>query len=132
MNKKNPLEILPVNFRHEKIFLIKNNFYTWDKLSKLSNSQINKIINQDQFCTESRLKKIRAIAIFVSKLEITPHQAYLLLHSGISTVETLSNLNPHDVLQKIGRLERKLQAKTKNPIDLLLILSWINRAKKLI
>ena len=131
MNKKISLEILPINFRHEKKFLIKNNLNSWEKLKDLKDSQINQIISKDSFCTESRLKKIRAIAIFVSDLKITPHQAYLLLHSGISSIKALSSLNAHNVIHKIGRLERNLQVKTGNSIDLQLINKWIIKSKTL-
>ena len=36
--------ILPVNFRHEKEFLLNNNFDSWQKIRNLSDSEINKII----------------------------------------------------------------------------------------
>ena len=41
MNKENSLEILPLNFRHEKKFLLESEFNTWSKLRKLKDVDIN-------------------------------------------------------------------------------------------
>ena len=123
--------ILPVNFRHEKEFLINNSFDSWQKIRNLSDSEINKIIKLKSLCTQSRLIKIRAISIFIIDLEILPHEAYLLLHCGIGNIKALSNLNPETLKKKIGRLERNLNLKTKSNIDLSLMKIWIERAKKI-
>ena len=123
--------ILPVNFRHEKEFLINNNFDSWRKIRNLSDSEIKKIIKADSLCTESRLIKIRAIAIFIIDLNIFPHEASLLLHSGVGNIKTLSNLNPESLKKKIGRLERNLNIRTQSNLDLSLMKTWILRAKKL-
>ena len=131
MNNKTNLKILPINFRHEKDFLTKNNFDSWEKIRNLSDSEINNIIKLNLLCTQSRLIKIRAIAIFIIDLNLLPHEAYLLLHSGIANTKTLSNLNPESLKKKIGRLERNLNLKTKTNIDLSIIKIWISRAKKL-
>ena len=130
MNNNN-LQILPINFRHEKEFLVNNNFDSWKKIRHLSDSEINKIIKLKSLCTQSRLIKIRAISIFIIDLEILPHEAYLLLHCGIGNIKALSNLNPENLKKKIGRLERNLNLKTKSNIDLSLMKIWIARAKKI-
>ena len=130
MNNNN-LQILPINFRHEKEFLVNNNFDSWKKIRHLSDSDINKIIKLKSLCTQSRLVKIRAIAIFIIDLEILPHEAYLLLHSGIGNIKALSNFNPETLKKKIGRLERNLNLKTKLNLDLSLMKIWIARAKKI-
>ena len=130
MNNNN-LQILPINFRHEKEFLVNNNFDSWKKIRHLSDSEINKIIKLKSLCTKSRLIKIRAISIFIIDLEILPHEAYLLLHCGIGNIKALSNLNPENLKKKIGRLERNLNLKTKSNIDLSLMKIWIARAKKI-
>ena len=129
MNKNN-LTILPINFRHEKEFLKKNNFDSWHKIRNLSDSEIKKIIISDSLCTESRLIKIRAIAIFIIDLNLLPHEASLLLHCGVGNIKTLSNLNPDSLIKKIGRLERNLNIRTQSNLDLSLMKSWILRAKK--
>ena len=78
------LNSLPTNFRHEKIFLIQNNLSDFEKLSRLSDLEINAVQRSSPLCTLNNLKKIRAIAIFKKEIEISPPEAYLLLHCGIS------------------------------------------------
>ena len=131
MIKISQLEILPVNFRHEKEFLKRNNFNTWESIHKLTDMQIRYFIQQKTLCTESRFKKIRAIALFIIELNLTPHQAYLLLHAGIGSLKTLSTLNPYSLKQKIGRLERKMGVRTQSDINQRLLKDWIKRSKDL-
>jgi len=126
------LEILPINFRHEKEFLKNKNLNTWESIHKLSDIQISHFLQQKSLCTESRLKKIRAIAIFIIELNLTPHQAYLLLHAGIGSLKTLSTLNPYSLKQKIGRLERKMGVRTQSEINQKLLKDWIKRSRDLI
>ena len=132
MTTNRDLEILPVNFRHEKEFLKNKNINTWESIHKLTDMQINHFLQQKSLCTESRLKKIRAIALFIIELNLTPHQAYLLLHAGIGSLKTLSTLNPYSLKQKIGRLERKMGVRTRSDINQKLLNSWIKRSKDLI
>jgi len=132
MTKFSDLEILPVNFRHEKEFLKNNNLSNWASIHKLTDMQISHFLQQKSLCTESRLKKIRAIAVFIIDLNLTPHQAYLLLHAGIGSLRTLSTLNPYSLKQKIGRLERKIGVRTQSEIDQKLLKEWIKRSRELI
>ena len=132
MTKIRDLEILPVNFRHEKEFLKNKNINTWESIHKLTDMQINHFLQQKSLCTESRLKKIRAIALFIIELNLTPHQAYLLLHAGIGSLKTLSTLNPYSLKQKIGRLERKMGVRTQSEINQKLLKDWIKRSRELI
>ena len=129
MQKKNFLNFLPSNFRHEKLFLIEKNLLDLTKLSLLKDSELNQILVSYPLCTLNNLKKLRAIAIFNSSIKISPPEAYLLLHCGIGSLKSLSNVNPHDLIKKIGRLERKLGTKTETKINLALLKSWIFRAK---
>ena len=131
MTKIRDLEILPVNFRHEKEFLKNKNINTWESIHKLTDMQINHFLQQKSLCTESRLKKIRAIALFIIELNLTPHQAYLLLHAGIGSLKTLSTLNPYSLKQKIGRLERKMGVRTKSEINQKLLKDWIKKSRNL-
>tara|TARA_Y100001978_G_scaffold184864_1_gene183477 strand:+ start:400 stop:804 length:405 start_codon:yes stop_codon:yes gene_type:complete len=131
MNKKNNLEILPINFRHEKEFFLKNNLHNWSEISKLEDSDINFIVKKNSLCTESRLKKIRAISIFISELQINPPHAYLLLHCGVGSIKALSNIEPHVIEKRIGRLERSLNVKTTDPTSLILLKEWVQKAKYL-
>ena len=132
MTKIRDLEILPVNFRHEKEFLKNKNINTWESIHKLTDMQINHFLQQKSLCTESRLKKIRAIALFIIELNLTPHQACLLLHAGIGSLKTLSTLNPYSLKQKIGRLERKMGVRSQSNINQKLLKDWIKRSKDLI
>ena len=132
MTKIRDLEILPVNFRHEKEFLKNKNINTWESIHKLTDMQINHFLQEKSLCTDSRLKKIRAIALFIIELNLTPHQAYLLLHAGIGSLKTLSTLNPYSLKQKIGRLERKMGVRTKSEINQKLLKDWIKRSRDLI
>ena len=129
MSDKNFLDFLPSNFRHEKLFLIENNIFDLTKLSLLKDSELNKILISYPLCTINNLKKIRAIAIFNSSINLSPQEAYLLLHCGIGSIKSLSIVNPHQLIERIGRLERKLGTKTQTRINLSLLKSWINRAK---
>ena len=132
MTKINDLDILPENFRHEKEFLKNNKLNNWESIYKLTDLQISHFLQQKSLCTESRFKKLRAIALFIIELKLTPHQAYLLLHSGIGTLKTLSTLNPDSLKQKIGRLERRMGIKTQLNINQTLLKDWIKRSKDLI
>ena len=132
MTKIRDLEVLPINFRHEKEFLKNKNLNTWESIHKLTDMQISHFLQQKSLCTESRLKKIRAIALFIIELNLTPHQAYLLLHAGIASLKALSTLNPYSLAQKIGRLERKMRVRTKLDINQKLLKDWIKRSKDLI
>ena len=132
MKKSSELETLPSNFRHEKEFLKKNNLHTWESIYKLTNMQISQFLKQKSLCTESRLKKIRAIALFIIELNLTPHQAYLLLHAGIGSLKTLSTLNPSSLNQKIGRLERRMGVRTQSDVNQKLLKDWIKRSKDLL
>ena len=132
MSKISDLEILPSNFRHEKEFLKSNNLNTWESIHKLNDMNISHLLQKKSLCTESRLKKIRAIALFIIELNLTPHQAYLLLHAGIGSLKTLSTLDPYSLKQKIGRLERKMGVRTQSEINQKLLKDWIKISKDLV
>ena len=128
---KSFLEFLPTNFRHEKSFFYKQNITEFEKLSSLSDLDINNIQKISPLCTLSNLKKIRAIALFKKELEISPPEAYLLLHCGIGSIESLTRLSPYELEVKIGRLERNLRVKTETKITLSILKDWIKRAKQI-
>ena len=125
------LEVLPENFRHEKSFLIKNKLNDFKKLSQLTDSELNNIQNLYSLCTLNNLRKIRAIANFKNDLSITPYESYLLLHCGIGSIKSLSILNPYDLKERIGRLERSLSTKTQTNITLATLKDWIKRANEI-
>ena len=131
MESKTFLDILPNNFRHEKSFFVQNNFTDIEKLSNLSDLEINEIQRTDSLCTLNNLKKIRAIAIFKKEIGISPPQAYLLLHCGISSIKSLSLSTPYELERKIGRLERILRVKTETDTTFALLKEWIKKASQI-
>ena len=131
MESKTFLDILPNNFRHEKSFFVQNNFTEIEKLSNLSDLEINEIQRTYSLCTLNNLKKIRAIAIFKKEIGISPPQAYLLLHCGISSLKSLSLSTPYELERKIGRLERILRVKTETDTNFTLLKEWIKKASQI-
>merc|ERR1711991_788531 len=102
-----------------------------EKLSNLSDLDINEIQRKSSLCTLNNLKKIRAIAIFKKQIGISPPQAYLLLHCGISSIKSLSLSTPYELELKIGRLERTLRVKTETDITFTLLKEWIKKASQI-
>ena len=131
MERKSFLDILPNNFRHEKSFFVQNNLTDIEKLSNLSDLEINEIQRTYSLCTLNNLKKIRAIAIFKKEIGISPPQAYLLLHCGISSLKSLSQSTPYELERKIGRLERNLRVKTDTDRTFALLKEWIKKASQI-
>ena len=131
MKNKKFLDFLPNNFRHEKSFFIKHNLNDYEKISNLSDLDINEIQKKSSLCTLNNLNKIRAIAIFKKEIAISPPEANLLLHCGISSIKSLSLFTPYELELKIRRLERTLSAKTKTNITFSILKKWINKAKQI-
>ncbi len=131
MEIKRFLDFLPNNFRHEKNFFIQQNLTDFEKLSNLSDQDINEIQRKSSLCTYNNLKKIRAIAIFKKDIGISPPQAYLLLHCGISSIKSLSLSTPYELERKIGRLERTLRVKINSDTTLTLLKEWIEKASQI-
>ena len=131
MESKTLLEFLPTNFRHEKSFFIQNNLNDFEKLSNLSDLDINEIQKKSSLCTLNNLKKIRAIAIFKKEIGIPPSEAYLLLHCGIGSIKSLSQSTPYELERKIGRLERNLRVKTDTDRTFTLLKEWIKKASQI-
>jgi len=131
MERKTFLDFLPTNFRHEKSFFIQNKLTDFEKLSHLSDLDINEIQRKSPLCTLNNLRKIKAVAIFKKEIEISPPQAYLLLHCGISSIKSLSLSTPYELERKIGRLERTLRVRTETDITFILLKEWIKKASQI-
>ena len=131
MERKTFLDFLPTNFRHEKSFFLQNKLTDFEKISHLSDLDINEIQRKSPLCTLNNLKKIRAIAIFKKEIGISPPEAYLLLHCGIGSIKSLSLSTPYELERKIGRLERSLRVKTKTNITFTILKKWIKRANQI-
>ena len=125
------LDFLPLNFRHEKAFLSQNNFSDYKKLSMLTDLDINNIQKKSALCTLNNLKKIRAIAMFKKKIKISPSEAYLLLHCGIGSVESLSRFTAYELESRIRRLERNLRTSIKTNVTISVLKDWIEKAKEI-
>ena len=131
MESKTFLDFLPTNFRHEKSFFIQNNLTDFEKLSNLSDLDINDILRKSSLCTLNNLKKIRAIAIFQKEIGIAPPKAYLLLHCGISSIKSLALSTPYELERKIGRLERTLRVKNGTDTTFSHLREWIKKASQI-
>jgi len=131
MESKTFFDFLPTNFRHEKSFFIQKNLTEFEKLSNLTDLEINEILRKSPLCTLNNLKKIRAIAIFKKEIAISPPEGYLLLHCGIGSIKSLALSTPYELERKIGRLERSLRVKTETDINLALLKKWIKRANQI-
>ena len=131
MERKTFLDFLPTNFRHEKSFFIQNKLTDFEKLSHLSDLDINEIQRKSPLCTLNNLRKIRAIAIFKKEIGISPPEGYLLLHCGIGSIKSLSLSTPYELERKIRRLERSLRVKTKADITFTILKKWIKRANQI-
>ena len=131
MESRTFLDFLPTNFRHEKSFLIQKNLTDFKKLSVLKDLDIYEIQRKSPLCTFNNLKKIRAIAILKKEIGMTPPQAYLLLHCGISSLKSLSQSTPYELERKIGRLERILRVKTETDTTFTLLKEWIKKASQI-
>ena len=131
MTIENFLDFLPLNYRHEKLFFIQNKLIDFEKLSKLSDLEINNIQKEAPLCTLNNLRKIRAIAIFNREIDISPPEAYLILHCGIGSIKSLARVTPNELEHKIGRLKRSLKLKTETTISLSVLKDWINRANQI-
>ena len=131
MGSKTFLDFLPTNFRHEKSFFIQKNITNFEKLSNLSDLDINAIQRTSPLCSLNNLKKIRAIAIFKKEIAISPPEAYLLLHCGIGSIKSLSLSTPYELERKIKRLQIILRVKTETDITIALLKKWIKRANQI-
>jgi len=112
-------------------FFIQKNLTDFEKLSNLSDLDINEIQRKSQLCTLNNLRKIRAIATFKKEISISPPEAYLLLHCGISSIKSLSQSTPYELERKIGRLERNLRVKTETDTTFALLNEWIKKARQI-
>ena len=128
MKTKNSLNQLSRNFAHEKEDLHSRGIKTWEELQKISDSEISTLTREGRSSSRN-LRRIRGIASLVCKLSIEPHEAALLIHSGISSISALINSSPQDVVLKTGRLRRQLKSDLTNSIDLVKANEWIQRAR---
>ena len=83
---------LPRHFKEEKKSLDELNISTWYKLKDLTNQEIELIL-KNGFSSRINLEKLRNIALLIYELNIPQHEASILIHSGISTIEASKVVN---------------------------------------
>ena len=108
---------LPKYFHNEENELTLKGLNSWESIMCLTDVKITSLVT-NTLCTTVNLKKLRCIATFICKLNTSLEESALLMHSGISSVEALSQLTPHQVVLKTGRIERSLGIKREQLIDL--------------
>ncbi|WP_320674392.1 DUF4332 domain-containing protein [Prochlorococcus sp. MIT 1341] len=128
MKTKDSLTFLSKNFKKEINTLRAAGTRTWLELKALRDSEISLLTRKGNLSSRN-LKKIRGIAKLVCELSIEPHEAALLMHSGLSSAAALTNTTPQEVVKKTGRLQRQLKSDFQNSIDLVKANEWIQRAK---
>ena len=131
MNNKLFLKNLPKSFYQEEKILISNNIKTWDSLSSITDEDINKLI-YGSLGSIRNLKRLKCIAYFICTLDIEINEAALLMHSGLASINAITRLSPHELVQKTGRFERFLQSGRTPLIDLKKAQFLIEKAKKTI
>ena len=117
MQIKENIENLPAHFKIEKKALDLHRITKWCELKDLTNEELNQIARQG-FSSKNNLEKLRAIALFICELKIPMHEASILIHSGISTIDSLARSSPQSILNRTGRLERQLQTKRESIFNL--------------
>ncbi len=129
MKAKEILNSLPGNFREEAKELRERGVNTWEAVQGLRDEELCDLAKNTR-ATQSNLRRLQGIANFVCELNLTQHEASLLLHSGISTVKALADSTPQELTLKTGRLERQLNSFENPKVNLRTAHYWIQRAKK--
>ena len=129
MNNKLFLKNLPKSFYQEEKILLSNNIKTWDSLSSITDEDINRLV-YGSLASVRNLKRLKCIAYFICTLDISLHEAALLIHSGLISNKAISRLSPQELVQKTGRFERFLQTGRIPLIDLKKAHFLIEKAKK--
>ncbi|ABX08995.1 DUF4332 domain-containing protein [Prochlorococcus marinus] len=117
------------NFRKEEQVLSSIGIDNWEAIMNLTDEYISCLV-KDKYCTYRNLRRLRCIALFICELNATQDEAALLMHSGISTIEALTNLNPQEIITKTGRFERMLDTDREPVLNLRKAKKLINKAKE--
>lgn len=128
MTKTGDIVDLPENFREEKKTLQLLGINSWSKLKDLEDYEIFKIV-KSSLSTSRNLKRLRCIAMFIYELEVSQEDAALLMHSGVSSIKSLAELTPHELLKRMGRLTRILNIPQERSLNLKKTNYLIQKAK---
>lgn len=118
---------LPGHFRQEQAALRDAGVTTWEQLSALSGERLRAIARPGG-ATESRLLRLRAQARLMAKANLTPQEASLLLHAGLSEARALAEADPQRLQVQVNRLRRRLLGAAAPPLTLATVRGWIRAA----
>mgnify|MGYP001244879216 CR=1 FL=1 len=127
---KDLIDKLPLNFRLEEKDLTFAGIKTWSALKCLSQKDLIEISSKGSSNIRS-LKRLKVMAIFICDLNISQPQAALIIHSGFSTINSLANATPQEIIQKTGRLERQLRIDQSQIVNLASANNLIRKAKEI-
>ena len=107
MKFKQILEDLPEHFKKEKAALYSFNICSWNQLQQLTDKQLMQVMKEG-LLSKNNLEKLRNIANLICELNIPLNEAFILIHSGISSINAISRCSPQELTSRTGRLERQL------------------------
>ena len=120
---------LPIVFEDEKIVLLSIGITSWSTLKKLSEGDLSQITRKHRISI-NKLKRLQCISLFITELDLNQKDAFILLHSGIPSIKSLSTLTPQELIQKTGRLERMLNTRRQPVVNIKSAQKWISKAKE--
>lgn len=126
---KTPINSLPNHFLEEKNALQSAGVTSWEDLRSLEDKLLLELVSNGRSSLRN-LKKIRGIAKLICALNVSTEEAALLLHSGLSSMESIARSSPTQLIQQIGRLERQLNTNRNPIIDLAKAKDLIKQARK--
>ena len=129
LRKHEKINKLSKNFHEEEKELISAGITTWERLKSLTNKQISLLTRQGRSSTMN-LNRLRGIAKLVCELNIPQEEAAILIHSGITSAESLAKYSPQDLVIITGRLERKISYALEQRYDLTKASLLIKKAKE--
>ncbi len=119
---------LPKHFSDEQKQLIATGRTSWKSVQNLNDKEINVLVSNGR-STSNNLKRLRGIASLVCDLDINQEYASLLLHAGFPSIKSIAISNPEEILQKVGKLERKMSTNRSSIVNLSMTKAWIKKAK---
>ncbi len=128
MDNEESIFHLSKNFKDEEKDLKASGRTTWLAAKSLKDQEIDLLVRKGR-STYRNLKKIRGIAEIVCELGLPPEDAALLIHSGLSSIESVARATPQQVVLQTGRLIRQLNSNPRSLVDLAKAKLWIQKAK---
>ncbi len=120
---------LPISFKKESKALILLNLRTWESIKELKDSDIRMLASQYKGSIRN-FNCIRCVSLFICELDFQQEEAFLLLHSGISSIKALSQTPPEQIKKKTQRLETILGTRRASQVSLQKASLWVKNAKR--